>query len=447
MGVMPVNKLLITMSLPMMVSMLIQALYNIVDSVFVSRIPDIGEAALTAVSLAFPVQNLMIALAVGTGVGINAVLSRSLGEKNFDVVNRTAECGVFLAVMNLLVVAILGLLGSHAFYAVQTDNPVILEQGTAYLSIVTVASGGLFLSITFERLLQSTGKTMYTMLAQGAGALTNIILDPIFIFGVGPIPAMGAAGAAIATVIGQFLGAAVGIFLHFRRNHEIKMSFKGFRPDRHIIGRIYSVGVPSIVMNSIGSVAVFGMNKILLSFTETAATVFGVYFKIQSFIFMPVFGLNNGLVPIIAYNYGAARRKRLMDTVKLGAIYATAIMLVGLFVFQVFTPQLLGLFDPSPEMLSIGVPALRRISLCFIGAGFGIVCSSTFQALGHGMLSMFGSALRQLLALLPAAWLLSLTGELNMVWLAFPISECFSVIFYVICLRHTYVHAIKPLGE
>jgi len=447
MGVMPVNRLLITMSLPMIISMLVQALYNVVDSVFVSRIPEIGEAALTAVSLAFPYQNLMIGLAVGTGVGVNALLSRSLGEKNYDMANRTAECGVFLSVISFLIFALAGLLLVRPFYALQVTNQVILAQGVPYLTICSVASFGIFVEIMFERLLQSTGKTFYTMLTQGAGAIVNIVMDPILIFGLGPFPAMQATGAALATVLGQIVAAILAVFFHLRFNHEVKLDFRSFRPSGKIIGRIYAVGVPSIIMNSIGSVMVFGMNKILLAFTETAAAVFGIYFKVQSFVFMPVFGLNNGMVPIIAYNYGAAQRKRLVDTVKLGAVYATCIMLVGLFILQVFPVQILGLFKASEEMLAIGVPALRIISLCFLLAGFDIVCSSTFQALGHGVLSMMVSLIRQLLVLLPSAYLFSLSGVLDLVWLSFPLAELFSLLFCCIFMRRIYKKIIKPLGE
>ena len=438
MGVLPINKLLVSMSVPIMLSMLVQALYNVVDSVFVSRV---SENALNAVSLAFPVQNLMIAVATGTGVGINALLSKSLGEKRFERANQAATNGVFLGICSSLVFAVLGALFSRTFFLLQTDVAEIVEGGTAYIRVCTILSLGMFLSISVERLLQATGKTVCSMIMQMVGAVINMIFDPIFIF----VFDMGVVGAAWATVLGQVIGAVLGIYFNITRNKEITLSFKGFRPDGNIIGRIYSVGIPSIIMASIGSVMTFGLNKILIGFTTTATAVFGVYFKLQSFVFMPVFGMNNGMVPIVAYNFGARKPDRMMKTVKLAICYATGIMVLGVVIFQLLPHLLLGLFEASDNMLAIGIPALRIISVHFVLAGFGIVSLSFFQALGHGVLSLIISLVRQLIVLLPAAWLLSLTGVLGTVWWAFPIAEVFSVTLSVIFLIYAYRKEVKPL--
>lgn len=443
MGVKPIGPLLFSMAFPMMIAMLIQALYNIVDSIFVARL---GEDALTAVSLAFPIQNLMIAVSTGTGVGINALLSKSLGEKNFDQANKTANNGVFLALCSYLVFLVFGLFGVRFFFETQTDSPAIIEYGCQYLSIVCAASFGLFGQIVFERLLQSTGKTFHTMLVQGIGAVTNIILDPILIFGWFGLPAMGVTGAALATVLGQIFSMFFGLYFNLKKNHEIELAFKGFRPHMETIKRIYSVGIPSIVMQSISSVMTFGMNTILMGFTSTATAVFGVYFKLQSFIFMPIFGLNNGMVPIISYNYGARSKERMVKTIKLSIFSAICIMLVGFGIFQVFTAGLLGFFSASDEMLAIGVPALRLISWSFLGAGFCIVSGSVFQALGNGVLSLINSLIRQLGILLPVAYLFSLTGNLNLIWLSFPIAEISSVALNAMFLRRIYKKVIEPLG-
>ena len=440
MGVLPVNKLLVTMSVPIMLSMLVQALYNIVDSIFVSRV---SENALNAVGLAFPVQNLMIAVATGTGVGINALLSKSLGEKRFERANLTASNGVFLGVCSAAAFAVLGALFSETFFQVQTDVEEIVTGGAAYIQICTVGSFGLFIAISIERLLQATGRTVYSMVTQMAGALTNIIFDPIFIF----VFDMGIAGAAWATVLGQVVGASLGVYFNARKNPEITLTFKGFRPNGFIIRRIYSVGVPSIIMASIGSVMTFGLNKILIGLQTTATAVLGVYFKLQSFVFMPVFGLNNGMVPIVAYNFGANKPERMLKTVKLGICYATCIMLAGVAVFQLLPNVLLGMFEASELMLEIGVPALQTISLHFVLAGFGIVSSSFFQALGHGMLSLVISLVRQLIVLLPAAWLLSLSGQVAAVWWAFPIAEVFSVTLSVLFLIYVQRKEIRPMLE
>lgn len=444
MGVMPVNRLLLSMSVPMMISMLIQALYNVVDSIFVSRI---SENALTAVSLAFPIQNVMIAVAVGTSVGVNALLSKSLGERDFDRANKTADNGVFLAVISCVVFMIAGTLLARPFFAVQTDIQEIVDYGAEYLAICSLFSFGIFIEIMFERLLQSTGRTFYTMITQGVGAVFNIIFDPLLIFGIGPFPKMGVAGAAAATVLGQIVAAVLSILFNHFRNPEIKLSVRRFRPDGWIIRKIYVVGLPSIIMNSISSVMIFGMNKILLAFRSTAAAVLGVYGKVQSFVFMPIFGLNNGMVPIIAYNYGARKKDRLVKTVKLSAFYAVAIMLLGLLIMQTIPDKILLLFEASDDMLDIGIPALQIISLSFLFAGYNIITSSTFQALGNGLASMLVSIVRQLVVLLPAAWLLSLSGSVKLVWWAYPIAEIASLILCTFFFLHTYRKIIKPLED
>lgn len=423
MGVMPVNKLLISMALPMIISMLVQALYNIVDSIFVSRI---CEDALTAVSLAFPVQNLMIAISSGTGVGVNALLSRSLGAKNQEAADKAAKNGIFLAICSYLVFLILGLTACNLFFRTQTDSATIIAYGDTYLSICMICSFGMFIQMMFERLLQATGRTIYTMFTQGTGAIINIILDPILIFGMFGLPKLGIAGAAVATVAGQIIASVMAVFFNFKFNTDV--SLKGrFRPSGHIIGQIYSVGIPSILMMSISSVMVYGMNRILIAFTSTATAVFGVYFKLQSFIFMPIFGMNNGMVPIIAYNYGACKPDRIKKTIALAMVYAECIMLIGLLVFKLKPDLLLSFFNASPEMLAIGEPALRTISWSFLVAGICIISSSTFQALGNGLYSLAVSFGRQLVVLLPAAYLLSLTGNIHAVWWSFPIAEVASL--------------------
>ena len=442
MGVMPLNRLLISMSVPMMISMLVQALYNIVDSMFVAQL---SENALTAVSLAFPAQNLMIAVATGTGVGVNAALSRNLGEKNFERANKIADHALFLAVMSYIIFALFGLFFARQFFRLQTDIEEIVDLGTTYLRVCTIASFGLFMEIACERLLQSTGKTIYSMYTQGLGAIINIVLDPILIFGYFGAPALGIAGAAGATVFGQIIAFCLGFYLNKAKNHEITISLKDFKPNGEIIRHIYAVGVPSIIMASIGSIMTFGINKILIAFSSTATAVFGVYFKLQSFVFMPVFGLNNGTVPIIAYNYGAGKPDRIMGTIKLAAVYATTIMLCGFAVFQLMPDKLLMIFSASDTMLSIGIPALRIISLSFLFAGCSIVCTSLFQALGHGMLSLWISVFRQLVVLLPVAFIFARIGGLHTVWFAFPIAEAFAIIFSGVCLVHVYRKEIIPL--
>ncbi|MEY8468711.1 MATE family efflux transporter [Faecalibaculum rodentium] len=442
MGVQPVNRLLVSMSVPMMVSMLVQALYNVVDSIFVASL---SEDALTAVSLAFPWQNLMIAVGVGTGVGVNAWLSRCLGEKDQRSANSTAENGIFLAMTSYLVFAVTGMLISRPFFTLQTSSAVIAEEGFQYMWIVSVFGIGLFLQTMNEKILASTGRTNLTMVSQLAGAAINIVLDPIMIFGLFGFPALGVAGAAIATVTGQIIGGLLGVWFNSRLNREIQIRFRGFRPDRGIIGHIYSVGLPSIILQSIGSIMTFSMNQILISFSTTAAAVLGVYFKLQSFVFMPIFGLNNGMVPIVAYNYGAAKPVRIMKTLKLAIAYALSIMGVGLLLFQLLPGTFLDLFQASDNMKSIGIPALRIISLCFVPAGFGIICGSFFQAMGHGMIAMWVSIVRQLGALIPLAWLLSRTGQLNLVWLAFPLAEIVAVVITTFGLRRVIRTQIRPL--
>ena len=425
MGVMPVGKLLIQMALPMMISMLVQALYNIVDSIFVGYI---SENALTAVSLAFPIQNLMIAVATGTGVGINALLSMRLGQKNQNAVNDTAMNGLFLSLCSTLLFIVLGLTIPELYFKSQTTDLEIIDYGVKYLRVCLIGSFGLFSGITFERLLQATGQTVNSMIAQLAGAITNIVLDPILIFGLIGCPAMGIAGAALATVIGQFVTLFVSAYLNFKKNKEIVFNFKTFKPSKSVIAEIYRVGIPSILLASIGSVMTYLMNLILGAFTMTAVAVFGVYFKLNSFIFMPVFGMNNALVPIIAYNYGARNRKRITGTLKRGVIIILCIMSFGTVLFELFPEFLLGLFNASPEMLEIGVPALRIIAIHFPVAAICIIFMSCFQALGMGITSMVVSFVRQLVVLLPVAYLLSLTGVLSSVWWCFPVAEISALI-------------------
>ena len=444
MGTMPIKKLLINMSLPIMISMLVQALYNVVDSIFVAQI---SENALTAVSLAFPVQNLMIAIAVGTGVGTNALLSRALGEKDFKKVNDLASNAVLLGVFSYVVFSILGLLFSKAYFRFQTNDAQIIEYGVAYLSIICIGSIGKFLQIVFERLLQSTGKTIYTMITQSTGAIINIILDPILIFGLFGMPRMGTAGAAIATVIGQIVAAILAIIFNLKVNKEIEINMKGFKPNLEIIKSIYAIGIPSIIMMSITSVTTYGLNNILKKFSSTAIAVLGVYFKLQSFIFMPVFGLTNGMVPIIAYNYGAREKERLIETIKLSMLYGLGIMTFGIVMIQLFPEKILALFNASKNMLSIGVPALRIISLGYLFAGFSIVASSVYQALGNGVLSLTNAISRQLVVLLPAAYLLSLLGNVNRIWWSFPIAEIMSLVLSIIFLRYIYNQKILPIKD
>jgi len=445
MGVMPINKLLISMSLPMMISMLVQALYNIVDSIFVSRI---NEYALRAVSLAFPIQSLMIAVSVGTAVGINAFLSRTLGEKEFEKANTIAVNGIFIELVSYFLFALIGIFVSRPFFVSQTSIVEVQEYGTVYLTICCTAGIGIFMQTAFERLLQSTGKTFHAMITQGVGAIINLILDPILIFGAFGLPAMGVAGAATATVLGQMVAAVMAIGFNLKFNKDIHISFSGFRPNKGLIANIYKVGIPSIIMQAIGSVMTYGMNLILEAF-GAAQTVFGIYFKLQSFIFMPIFGLNNGMVPIIAYNFGAGSRERVVRTMKSSIMYAVCIMMVGLTVMELAPAQLIGLFDAdaTSELLVIGIPALRTICLSFCFAGYCIVVGSVFQALGNGVYSMIVSIARQLCVLLPVAWLFSLSGNVNLIWWAFPIAELASLGMSTFFLVRIYKKIISHIGE
>ncbi len=444
MGTLPINKLLFSMAIPMMLPMLVQALYNIVDSIFVAKL---SEDALTAVSLGFPMQNLVISFGVGLGVGINALLSRSLGEKNQQMVNDSARQGLFLELCAAALFMLVGLFLSPMFVHSQTDNAAIAKDAITYLRICVGVCPFCILSIYFERLLQATGKTKMSMIAQMTGAIINILMDPILIFGLLGFPRLGVAGAAAATVFGQFCGACVAAFLHFRYNKEIHLTLKGFRPHPRVLQGILGVGVPSIIMSSIGSVMTYCMNRILILFSSTAVAVFGVYFKLQSFIFMPVFGLNNAMVPIIAYNYGARRPDRMRQTIKLAIAFAVSIMVTGFLLMQ-FIPQVfLGFFDASADMLAIGVPALRTISISFLAAGACIVIGSTFQALGKGIYSMFVSIARQLVVLVPVACLLSRTGNLDLVWWSWPIAEVMGVAATVFFFVHLNKTIIKPLEQ
>ena len=448
MGTMPIGKLLFNMSLPMMISMLVQALYNIVDSIFVAKL---SENALTAVSLAFPLQTLLIAVGTGTGVGMNALLSKSLGEKNFKKANATASNAAVLYFFSYLVFFILGFTIVRPFYASEIGNAdqEIMELGIEYLSTVMIFSFGLLAQVFFERLLTSTGRTIFSMTSQLTGAITNIILDPILIFGLLGAPKMGVTGAAVATVIGQCVAALVAGFCNHRYNHDVKLKFHGFRLDFHIIGTIYAVGIPTIIMQSIGSVMTYCMNRILIEFSSTATAVFGVYFKLQSFFFMPVFGLNNGITPIIAYNYGAGQRKRMLKTIKLSMLVAFCLTFIGFLCFEGIPQILLGMFNASDGMLTIGVPALRIIGIHYLIAWFCIVSGTVFQALGKAFFSMIVSIMRQLFVLIPAAYILAKLGGLHVVWWSFPIAEVISLMvssFFLVRINRTIISRV-PEGK
>lgn len=444
MGVMPINKLILSMSLPIMISMLVQALYNIIDSIFVSKI---NENALTAVSMAFPIQNLMIAVGAGTAVGVNALLARALGAKDFKKVNKIAVNAVFLLVLSYILFALIGIFGMDLFYRSQTDIEEIITYGKQYMITCCCFSFGIFTQLIFERLLQATGKTIYTLFTQGTGAIINIILDPIMIFGLFGFPKLGVTGAALATITGQIIAGILAVVFNHLKNHEVKIHLAGFRPDGDIIRQIYGIAVPSIVMQAIGSIMTYGMNCILMSFTATATAVFGVYFKLQSFIFMPVFGMNNGVIPILAYNYGAGKKERVLSTMKKSIIYAIIIMVAGLIVFQIFPQPLLGLFHASDTMVALGIPALRIISLSFVFAGFCIGCGSVFQALGKATYSLWVSIARQLVVLLPTAYLLAQTGNVNMVWWSLPIAELMSLAMSLLFLSKINKKIISHIGE
>lgn len=437
MGILPIPKVLMSVSLPMMISMLVLSMYNVVDSIFVGMI---SENALAAVSLAFPIQILIIAVSGGTGIGVNAVLSRSLGEKNFKKADQAAMNGLLLALLSSVVFIIVGLTVVKPFFASQTADadPEIYRYGVQYLTTICVFSVTMFSQTMLERLLQSTGKSIYTMITQATGAIINIILDPLFIFGVGFLPRMEVLGAAIATVIGQVTAASLALFFNLRVNREIHFSLKEMKPNGPMIARIYKVGFPSIVMQSVGSVMNYGMNLILMSFSSTAAVVFGVYYKLQSIIFMPIFGLNSGVIPIVAYNYGAGKRKRILSAFKLSVVAAECLMAVGVVLFICFPQQLLSLFSASEAMLAMGVPALRIISTHFLIAGFCIIAGGVFQGLGNGVYSLVVSVMRQLVVLLPSAFILAKLFGLAAVWWCFPIAELMSLVmstFFVLRIK------------
>lgn len=441
MGTEPIRGLLIRMSLPLMISMFVQSMYNIVDSIFVSRI---NENALTAVSLCFPVQSMMMAFGIGTAVGMSALISRHLGARKFDLANRVARNGFFLTLVNYAIFLVVALF-ARKFIAFQTDDPQIVEYGTTYLRIVCFLSIMVFLQVTVERLLQSTGKTGYIFFIQVSGAVINVIMDPILIFGLFGAPRLGVAGAAIATVFGQTFAACLGLYFNLTKNKELKLSFRGFRPEGLIIRDIYQIGIPSIIMQSIGSVMVFLMNMILVAFSTTAVATFGVYFKLQSFIFMPVFGMNNGVVPLVAYNYGAGKRTRMEEVMRLSKRYAVSIMLVGMILFWVIPNLFLMLFDASEQMMAIGIPALRIISLSFPLAGYSIMNGSVFQALGKSVYSMNISIIRQLVVLVPAAYMLSKLGVVDYVWLSFPIAEVVGLLLSIFYARKIHREMIAVL--
>ena len=442
MGVMPVGKLLVNMALPMIISMIVQALYNVVDSIYVSQI---SESAVTALSLAFPVQNMQIGFAVGIGVGINSLLSKSLGEKNQEAANRTAGNGMIMMFIVTVAFMLFGAVGVRPYYEMQSSVAETVEGGIAYTRICCLFVMGSFMQILSERLLQATGRTVLTMITQATGAIVNIILDPVFIFGWFGLPAMGIAGAAVATVIGQWVGALLGLYFNEKHNPDVQFGFRYAKLDKNIVGGILTVGIPSIVMNGIGSVMNFGMNQILQGFTETATGVFGIYFKIQSFFFMPLFGINGATISIIAYNYGARKPERIVKTLKLACGSALALMTTGFLVFQVAPDLLLGMFNPSDAFLVIGRSCLRTISWCFPAAAVSIALGASFQALGNGMYATITSICRQMVVLLPAAYLLSLSGNVNMVWLAYPIAEVASAAATVFFFLRIYRQKIKPL--
>lgn len=442
MGVMPVGKLLVNMALPMIISMLVQAFYNIVDSVYVSQV---SESAVTALSLAFPVQNMQIGFAVGVGVGVNALLSQSLGRKDQESVNWAAGQGVFLALVATGLFMLFGFFGVRPYYTMQSTVAETVEGGIAYTSICCIFTVGVFIQVLCERLLQATGRAMQTMILQGTGAIINIILDPVFIHGWWGMPRMGVAGAAVATVIGQCTGAVLGIYLNLRHNPEVQLRVKFMKPNWKVIAPILEVGIPSVVMNGIGSVMNFGMNQILQGFNEVATGVFGIYYKLQSLFFMPLFGINNATISILAYNYGARKPKRIVHTLKLATAVAVCIMLVGLAVFQLFPQALLGIFNPTEEFLAIGVKALRILCLPFPVAAICISLGASFQALGKGSYSTVVSLCRQLIVLLPAAYLLSLTGSVDNVWWSFPIAEVMSALVTGLLFAKLYRQKVKPL--
>ena len=444
MGVMPVGKLLVNMALPMIVSMLVQALYNVVDSIYVSRI---SESAVTALSLAFPVQNMQIGVAVGVGVGVNSLLSKSLGEKNQEAANRTAGNGMILMFIATAVFMLFGIFGVRPYFEIQSTVAETVEGGIAYTRICCLFILGSFMQILSERLLQATGRTMLTMVTQATGAIVNIILDPVFIFGWFGLPAMGIAGAAVATVIGQWVGALLGLYFNEKHNPDVQFGRRYAKLDGKIVKGILTVGVPSIIMNSVGSIMNFGMNQILQGFNETATSVFGIYFKLQSFFFMPLFGLNGATISIIAFNYGARKPERITRTLKLAISAALTLMVAGFLAFQFVPDLLLGMFNPSDAFLEIGRGALRTISWSFPIAAICISLGSCFQAMGNGMYATITSLARQMLVLLPVAYLMSLTGNINNVWLAYPIAELVSGAVTIYFFLKIYRQKIKPMFQ
>ena len=447
MGVMPIPKLLYSMALPMILSMLVQALYNVIDSVYVSQV---SESAVTALALAFPIQNLQIGFATGVAVGVNALLSKSLGQGNQEQANHAAGNGIVLMLISVAVFMLFGFFGAAPYFAMQSDVAETVQGGTAYTSICCIFCLGIFTEVLCERLLQASGRTVYTLYTQGTGAIINILLDPVFIFGRFGIPAMGVAGAAVATVIGQSVAALMAICFNIKRNDDVQFSLEYLRPAGQIIRPILTIGIPSVVMMAIGSVMTFGMNQILLSFSgtgETAAGVFGIYFKLQSFFFMPIFGLNNAAISIVAFNYGARKPHRITSTLKLSVLTALGITTLGLLAFELIPGVLLNIFHPSADFLSMGCSALRIIGLCLPVASICIALGASFQALGNGIYSTIVSLCRQLLVLLPAAYLLSLTGQVNNVWWSFPIAEIASLTFTLIFFTKIYRDKLKPLFD
>lgn len=444
MGVMPVGKLLANMALPMILSMLVQALYNVVDSVYVSQV---SESAVTALSLAFPVQNLQIGFAVGIGVGVNSLLSKSLGQKDQEAANRAAGNGMILMFIATAAFMLFGIFGARPYYELQSDVAETVEGGIAYTRICCLFCLGSFMEILGERLLQATGRTVHTMITQATGAIINIILDPIFIHGKFGIPAMGIAGAAVATVIGQWIAGMLALYFNEKQNPEVHFGKRYAKLEANTVKQILTVGVPSIVMNGIGSIMNFGMNQILQGFTETATSVFGIYFKLQSFFFMPLFGINNATISIIAYNYGARKPERMTKTLKLAVGAALCVMICGFAAFQLIPDVLLSLFNPSDTFLEIGRSCLRIISFSFPVAAVCISLGASFQALGNGIYSTITSLCRQLLVLLPMAYLLSLSGNVNLVWLAYPVAEVVSGSLTIFFFTRIYRQKIKPLFD
>ncbi|MFC2584748.1 MAG: MATE family efflux transporter [Lachnoanaerobaculum saburreum] len=444
MGVMPVGKLLFAMSTPMVISFLVQSLYNIVDSIFVARYsPD----ALAAVSLAYPIQILMIAVSVGTGVGVNALLSRSLGEGKKKKAKLTADNAILLGILASIMFALFGVLCTKLFFDSQTKSESIRQLGYSYLSVVTIFSFGLMLEVTFERILQSTGKTVFNMITQSVGAIINIILDPILIFGFFGVPKLGIAGAAIATVAGQIIAMILSFIFNMKYNEDVDIRFGThiFIPDFGIIKQIYKVGIPSIAMQAMSTLMILGLNKILVTYSDMAVNVLGIYYKLQSFVFMPIFGLNNGMTPIVAFNYGAKNKDRIVKVLKYSFIASIVIMVIGTAIFWLFPKELMMLFNPNEEMMKLGIPALRICSLCFILAAFDVMAIATFQSLGNGMYALYASFLRQLVLIIPLAYVLSNMFGLEAVWYSIPLAELGCAFFDIYLMKKIYKQKIANL--